>query len=46
MSAVLMFRPLVEWVYRLCGKAPEAPQYVRMTDERRYWIERAYPGGQ
>lgn len=44
LSRWAMFRPFVESIYRMFGHGPEPSQYVTMTDERRYWIERTYPG--
>lgn len=44
MTNWLIFRPIFEWLYSHIGRGPEPFQYVDMTNERRHWIERAYPG--
>lgn len=46
MTRWLVFRPLVEWVYRTCGKGPEPEVFVEMTLERRYCLERIAQGQQ
>ena len=40
MSRWLLFRPLVEWLYLRLGKGPVPTEYVEMTEERRYCLDR------
>lgn len=40
MTRWLILRPLVEWVYLRLGRGPAPIEYVEMTEERRYCLER------
>lgn len=45
LSRWVCLRPLVEWWFLRLGKGPAPVEYVDMTDERRYCLERQGQGG-